>query len=100
MQQVEALKFAMDWASLSGKGSALVKRRFYQDVFCEQENMHYFVDGLPDEERIEMLGKDGELGVLFTQWKRTNERLVTGRNRLLALYNIVSTRRSFSLTIN
>ena len=90
MQQIEALKFAMDWANLSGKGSSLVKRRFYQDVFCAQKNMHYLVEGLTEEERAEMLGKNGELEVMFTQWKRTNERLVTGRNRLLAIYNIVS----------
>ena len=91
MQQIEALKFAMDWARLSGKGSALVKRCFYQDVFCAQENIKYLVEGLAEQERIEMLDKDGELGAMFTQWKRTNERVVTGRNRLLTMYNIVST---------
>ena len=94
MQQIEALKFAMDWARLSGQGSSLIKRRFYQDAFCAQDYIQYLVEGLTEEERLEMLEKnsDSELGEMFSKWKRTNERVVTGRNRLLTLYKIVSAR--------
>lgn len=90
MHQIEAIKFAMDWERISGKGSALIKRRFYQDVFCAQEYICDIFEDMTEDERDEVLAKDGDLGERFSQWKRTNERVVTGRNRLLTLYRLAS----------
>ena len=90
MHQIEAIKFTMDWERISGKGSALIKHCFYQDVFCAQEYICDIFEDMTEDERNEVLAKDGELGERFSQWKCTNERVITGRNCPLTLYRLVS----------
>lgn len=93
MHQIEALKFAIDWRA----STADTKRRFHEDAFCAREEVKELVENLEPDERMALLRKEGELVDEFRRWKRANERVVTGRNRLWMLYNLVWSLVSFSV---
>ncbi|KIP09527.1 hypothetical protein PHLGIDRAFT_116321 [Phlebiopsis gigantea 11061_1 CR5-6] len=82
VHNVEALKFALDWRTISGPGSQVHKSRFYSHAFAAT-----IAPQIPrgDDPRVYIaVYKKQE----YQLWKRdTVEPLVTARNRLLLLYN-------------
>ncbi|KAF7795381.1 hypothetical protein EIP86_006538 [Pleurotus ostreatoroseus] len=101
LKHVEALKFAMDWNAIRGRGSQTIKSRFYRDVFVNTPDIREVVRHVPEDELETYVNKT--LGRQYKTWKRKHiEPTVTARNRFLALYHSVSPRflstRSLSLT--
>ncbi|GJE94208.1 hypothetical protein PsYK624_103760 [Phanerochaete sordida] len=89
VSQMEVIKFAAEWKKIEGKGAYKTKTQFYIDAFLQcpdatlrRSNVQKDAHGkLPDE-----------VMPAFKKWRRANETLVTGRNRLLDLYLLVRIR--------
>ena len=82
---IEALKFASDWQLLTGIGSKKAKRKFYAEAFIACSGMT-----VPEgADRVTFVTKSKRDE--YDQWKKyTLEKEVTGRNRLLLMYHLVS----------
>lgn len=96
IQQIEAFKFAQDRNTMRGKRLHLIKQTFYRCLFA---SAHDNLTNLSSNELDIILKRGTECSTEFTKWKHGKEHLVTGRNRLLTLYNLTSiTFTIFSLT--
>lgn len=87
IRQLEVLRFAKDWFLLKGDGSKKMKTEFYKQSFQRSKDVEPQLVGFSDDERKSWMKEHkGE----FTKWRREHEGLITGRNRLLMLYHVVS----------
>ena len=88
MKHIDILKFAVDFNSARGRGSKNKKARFYESLFAQQVHLHEHFTSLSEKETTVLI-KQQYLDE-YKQWKRKNEIVVTARNRILKLYNLVS----------
>ena len=90
MKQMDAIKFAAEFNSNQGPGSKKFKTRFYQSLFASQEHLRQTFFARSPEEIANLIKTRHNSE--YSKWKRQNETKVTARNRLLALYMMVSPR--------
>ena len=90
--QIETIKFASEWQDqISSKGSRKSTSAFYKAAFiCDSDFAHHF-HGLVEpavESKLKELTSD------YNKWRNKVGKVVTARNRLLRLYDMVSISRS------
>ena len=84
---METIKFATEWQEhLSGKGVRKRITAFYRMAFMRDSDFSYHFEGLT-ESAVE--SKLKELTSEYNQWRNKIGRVVTARNRLLRLYDMV-----------
>lgn len=94
---IKIILFAKDWNSHVGPNSRKFKQNFLGKTFMAQVHRHAEFAAVPADEQLLLLTtryKDE-----FKKWKWSNEAMITGRNRLLDLYNMVRASYDRRLTL-
>ena len=89
MHKIETLKFASEWTKRTGPGSGSFKNTYNTTLF-QRENDAIFRNLTAREKKNKMEEYSGD----FILFKKSREKIITARNRLLFSWTMVSAKFS------